>query len=180
VDEEGRAKVGEDRGRFARARRRVGGDAGVERLAGGDGRVQRAHRLLERRVRVGPVRVEDVDVVEAHPLERLVEARGEVLAGPEVAVGPRPHVVAGLCGNHEFVAERREVAPQVLAEVGLGAAVRRPVVVGKVDVRHTEIESAAQDLLLTVHRHVVSEVLPEAERDCGQQKSTSTGAAVGH
>ncbi len=43
--------------------------AGVERFALAHRRVERAHRLGERRLGVEPVRVEDVDVVEPHARE---------------------------------------------------------------------------------------------------------------
>ena len=40
----------------------------------------RAERLLERRAGVKAVRVEDVDLVEPHPFQALIEARQQVLA----------------------------------------------------------------------------------------------------
>ena len=49
-----------------------------------------------RRLGVEAVRVEDVDVVEPHPRQALVEAREHVLARAPLAVGAGPHVVAGL------------------------------------------------------------------------------------
>ena len=61
---------------------------GVERLALADGRVERAHRLLERRVRVEAVRVEDVDVVEAHPREDWSRLASTYLREPHSPYGP--------------------------------------------------------------------------------------------
>ena len=78
-------------------------------LPGSHGRVERAHRLLERRLGIEAVRVEDVDVVELHAREALVEAREEVLARAAVAVRAGPHVVAGLRRDDELVAERAQV-----------------------------------------------------------------------
>ena len=75
VDEQRRAEVAEDGMRLTGLLGRVRRDAGVERLALANGAVERAHRLLQRRRRVDAMRVEDVDVVEAHPPEALVEAR---------------------------------------------------------------------------------------------------------
>ena len=61
---------------------------------------------------VEPVRVEDVDVVEAQPLQRLVERGEDVLArAAALAVGTGPHVVARLGRDDHLVA----VAPEVLA-----------------------------------------------------------------
>ena len=75
MDEERRAEVAQDPSSLARLLRRVRRDADVERLPLMHGGGERAHRLLERRLGVEPVRVEDVDVVDAHPLQALVEAR---------------------------------------------------------------------------------------------------------
>ena len=64
-------------------------------------------RLLERCLGIETVRVEDVDVVEPHPAEALVEARQEVLARSPLAVGAGPHVVAGLRRDDDLVPVRR-------------------------------------------------------------------------
>ena len=106
---------------------------------------ERTHRLLQRRVGIEAVGVEDVDVVEPEPAEALVEAGQQVLARAAVAVRPRPHVPAGLGRDDQLVAERREVAAQEAAEVLLGRAVRRPVVVGQVEVGDAEVEGAPDD-----------------------------------
>ena len=119
-------------------------------------------RLLERRVGVQAVRVEDVDVVEAHPLQALVEAREQVLARAPLAVRAGPHVVARLGRDDQLVALRAQVLGQQAPEVDLGRAVRRAVVVGEVEVGDPEVEGAAQDRPLRVDRAVVAEVLPQA------------------
>ena len=180
MDEERRAEPAQDRRRLLRLRRRVRRDAGVERLALAYGGVERAHRLLERRLRIEAVRVEDVDVVETHPPEALIEAREQVLAGAVVAVGAGPHVVAGFRRDHELVAVRTEILFHEPAEVLLGRPVRRPVVVREVEVRDAEIERAADDRAARVERAAVTEVLPEPERDRGQLEPARAAAPVGH
>ncbi len=147
-----------------RALRRVRRDAGVQRLALPHGRVERAERLLHRRRGVAPVRVEDVDVVQPHSLEALVQAREQVLARAEVAVGTGPHVVAGLGRDHELVAEGREVRAQEGSERLLGRAVGRPVVVGQVEVRDAEVERPPHDRAA-------------ASRAAGRRRSSATGRA---
>ena len=106
VDQERRAERVEDLVRLARLLGRVRRDADVERLPLPHGGVERAHRLLERRLGVEAVRVEDVDVVEAHPREALVEACEQVLARSPLAVRAGPHVVAGLRRDDDLVAIR--------------------------------------------------------------------------
>ena len=165
VDEERRPEVAQDGRRLARLLRRVGGDAGVERLPLAHGRVERAHRLLERRLRVEAMGVEDVDVVEPHSPQALVEAREQVLARAPFAVGAGPHVVAGLGRDDQLVAVGPEVLRQEPAEVLLGGAVGRAVVVGQVEMRDAEVERAAQDRAARLERTVAAEVVPEPERD---------------
>ena len=59
------SRLAQDRVGLRRLAGRVRGDPHVQRLPLPDGRVQRAHRLLERRLGVEAVRVEDVDVSRA-------------------------------------------------------------------------------------------------------------------
>ena len=159
--------------------RAVGGDPDVEGLAGAHRGVQRAHRLLQRRVRVEPVAVEDVHVVDAHPGQRLVQTGQQVLAGAAaLPVRARPHVVAGLGRQDQLIAVRPEVLGEDRAEVGLRAAVGRPVVVGQVEVRDAAVEGAPQDGPLPLEGHVVAEVVPQPQRDGGQVQATSAAAAV--
>ena len=111
VDQQRRARA---RGRSSAASCVFAGgvrrDAGVQRPARPHRGVERAHRLLERRVGVEAVAVEDVDVVQPHPRQRLVERGEHVLPrAAALAVGPRPHVVAGLGRDHQLVAVGREV-----------------------------------------------------------------------
>ena len=180
VDEQRSAEVAQDRGGLARLLRRVRGDAGVERLALPYRRVERSHRLLERRLRVEAMRVEDVDVVEAHAREALVEAREQVLAGAPFAVGTGPHVVAGFRRDDELVAIRTQILVHERSEVLLGRAVRRPVVVGEVEVRDPEIERPPHDGPARLERAIVPEVPPQPERDRRQLQAAATTAPVEH
>ena len=171
----------EDLRRLARALGRVRRDARVERLPLAHGAVERAHRLLERRVRVEPMRVEDVDVVEAQPAQALVEAREEVLPRAPLAVRAGPHVVAGLRRDHELVAVRREVGGEQPPERLLRRAVRRAVVVREVEVGDRRDRTRAG-------RSRGSSRAADRRRSCvqspseiaGQLQSASPAAAVGH
>ena len=153
---------------------------GVARLALADRGVERAHRLLERRLRVEAMRIEDVDVIEAHPLEALLEAREQVLARAPLAVGAGPLVIAGLGRDEELLAIGAQVLAVDAAEVRLGRAVGRPVVVGQVEVRDAKIERSAQRRAVRRERPVVAEVLPQAERDRRQRDPAASHAPVGH
>jgi len=109
--------------------------------------------------------VEDVDVVEAQSAEALVEAGQKVFPRPVIAVWPGPHVVASLGGDDQFVAVGAQVRPKDPAEVRLGRAVGRAIVVGQVEVGDTAVERARDDRPLGRECPVVTEVLPESESD---------------
>src|ERR1035437_2633653 len=165
VNEERRAERAKDRHRLLGARRRVRGDSHVECLPGADGAVERSHGLFERSVGIGSVRVEDVDVVEAHPAQALVQAGCEVLARPPLAVRSGPHVVTGFGGDDELVAISAQVRGEDSAEVLLGRAVWRPVVVGQIEVRDAKVERPADYRPAGLQRSLVAKVLPEARSE---------------
>src|SRR6266446_4801452 len=102
MDEEWRSQFAEDLRRLLGPPGRVRGDAGVERLSLADCGVERPLRLLERSLGVEAMRVEDVDVLQAHPLQALVEAGQQVLSRAPDAVRTRPHVPAGLRGDDQL------------------------------------------------------------------------------
>ena len=137
-------------------------------------------RLLEGGVGIEMVVVEDVDVVEAHACEALVQAGQEVLAGAEITVRTGPHVPTCLGRDHELVAVVTEVGVEDATEVRLGAAVGGSVVVGEVEMGDAEVEGAAQDGALVFEGLLLAEVLPEPERDRRQQQAAASAAAVGH
>src|SRR5206468_6605260 len=85
-----------------RRRRRLG-DAEKAHLPRADQFAQRAPGLLDRHIRVDPVLVIEVDVVDAQALQRVV-ARTAHVAGPAVdAAGPvRPELLAELGGEQHL------------------------------------------------------------------------------
>ena len=180
MDEEWRSQVAEDGDRLFRSPGRVGGDADVERFTLAHGGIERAHRLFQRGLGIEAVRIEDVDVLEAHPLQALVEARQQVLSRAPDAVRPRPHVVAGLRRDHQLVAAPGQVRAEDAAEVLLGRAVRRPVVVRQVEVGDPEIEGPADDRPLRLHGAVAAKILPEPKRDRRQFEAAAAGAPERH
>ena len=141
---------------------------------------ERAHRLLERRLRIEAMGIEDVDIIDAQTLQALVEAGQHVFAAAPLAIGARPHVVAGLGRDHELVAERTEIAPENVAECDLRRTRRRSVIVGEVEMRDAEVERGAADRAHRVLRFVEAEIVPETQRDRRQLQSASAAAAVGH
>ena len=180
VDEAGRPEPAQQGDGLGGIRRAVVGDPDVERLALADRVGQRRHALLQRRVRVGAVVVEDVHVVEPHPLQAGVEAGQQAFPRPPFPVGTRSHPVSGLGRDDELVPVGREVGSQDAAEALLGGAGRRAVVVGEVEMRDAAVEGAAQDRPPGLEGVQAAEVLPQAQRDRRQHEAAPAAAAVGH
>ena len=61
---------------------------------------------------VGAVAVEDVDIVQAEPVQALIEAHKQVLPALAEAGGARPHVPARLAGDGEFVPQPAKALAQ--------------------------------------------------------------------
>src|SRR4029079_6561900 len=97
-----------------------------------------------------------------------------------LAVGPWPHVVARLRGDHELVAVGSQIVREQTPEVLLGRAVGRSVVVGEVEVGDAEVECAPHDGALGLEWEVVAEVVPEAEREHRHLNPAAPRPAVLH
>ena len=180
MDEQGRPERSKDGDRFGGAPVRIRGDADIQRLALLHGGVQSAERFLEWGVGVEAMVIEDIDVVDAKPAQALLQARKQVFSRAEIAVRPRPHVPAGFGRDHQLIAVRRKSVLNTRPKFDSRASVWRPVVVGEVEMRDTEVERPPQDLALDVNRATVPEVLPQSQRDCGKVKAAAATASVGH
>jgi hypothetical protein len=100
--------------------------------------IERAQCLLERRLDVEAVRLQQVHVVGAEPLERALERLGDVLAREPAVVGVRPGGPVHLGEDLDRVAAH---AAQRKAEEPLGLAL--VVDVGGVERRHPGVEGRA-------------------------------------
>ena len=82
----------------------VVGRAGVADFAPAAQVVERLHRLLDRRVAVGPVQLVEVDVVGLQAAQRLVDGGEDVLARRSALVGVVAHRREAFGGEHDAVA----------------------------------------------------------------------------
>src|SRR5215475_1437493 len=103
------SQVSQDTNRLSRRLRTIRGDAYIESATAPDCHVECAHCLFERRMRVVPVRVEDVDVLEPHALETLIQTSEEILARAPLSVWAGPHAVASLGRDDELIAVAGEI-----------------------------------------------------------------------
>jgi hypothetical protein len=142
--------------------------------------IERTHRFLQRRVRVEAVRIEDIDIVEPHPLQRLVAGRDQVFPAAPFAIRSGPHEVTGLRRNDQLIAISLQIGAQKLAESLFRATRRRAVIVGEVEMGDPVIEGRRTDGALGVVRRVVAEIVPQPERDRRQVEAGPAAAPVDH
>ncbi len=73
-----------------------------------------------------------------------------------------------------------EVFAEQTPEVGLGGSSGWAVVVREVEVSDAEVEGAVNHVALSLEGDVVTEVVPHAQRQCGQDEAGSPDGTVGH
>ena len=107
--------------------------------------------------------IEDIDVIETHALQRLIAGGDEVFSASPLAVWTRPHVVACLGRDDEFVTIACEICSQDLSERRFSATWQRAVIVGEIKVCDAKIERLAANITLALVRCVIAEIVPEPE-----------------
>ena len=112
--------------------------------------------------------VEEVDIVELHAAQALVERGHEVFTTAPVAVGAGPHVVACLRRDEELVAIGSEVLVHESTQRLLGRAVDGAVVVGEVEVGDAVVEGVVGNPTAALEGVDAAEIVPEAEAHLGQ------------
>ena len=70
-------------------------DPGIQRLSTADDLIQGAHRFLDRGLRIRPVMIEHIHIVDVHPFQALVDAGDQVFPAAVVAVRAGPHIIPG-------------------------------------------------------------------------------------
>ena len=144
-------------------------DAHIERLSRSDDIHQGLQSLLQRCLRVVAMAVKEVDIVQSHSPETLVDTCHKVFARSPIAVRSRPHVVACLRGNEELVAIAKEIVTEKLAHRLFCRAVGRSIVVGKVEVSDAVVESVVRDVTRTLIAVIAAKVVPKAQTHFWQQ-----------
>ena len=113
--------------------------------------------------------IEDVDVVQPHPLERLVAGGDEVLTRPTLPIGAGPHIVASLGAYNKFIPIGLEISRHHATEINLGLPIGRTVIISEVEVSDTAIERTTQHGTLRESGVKISKVVPQSQRNGGEQ-----------
>ena len=74
-----------------------------------DGSGKRPHGFFKWCRRIKPMGIENINVIETKPLQALIEARQHIFTAAKFSVRARPHQIAGLGGNDEFIAVARKI-----------------------------------------------------------------------
>ncbi|MNW57814.1 hypothetical protein D3C74_356440 [compost metagenome] len=78
MDQQRRAEAGQNTDSLHGLLRRIIGQPDIQRLAGTDRCIQSTHCFFQRRLRVRPVRIKNIHIIQPQPLQALVEAREHV------------------------------------------------------------------------------------------------------
>ena len=155
------------------------GDAHIQRLAAADDLVQCTHGFLNGGIRIRAVMVKNVHMIQMHPLQRLLQTGDQIFAAAVVAIGPGPHIVTGLGGNHQLMAVGVPVPIHVDAEITLCLSVGRPIIICQVKMGNAKVKALAKDALLGGKGCDVSEVVPQSQGKRRQHQTASSAAPVG-
>ena len=168
-------ELGLDAPRLLNPLRRPLGDADVEHLALRDKVVERAQRLLERRVRVRAVALVEIDVVRAEPLQGSVALLHDVLPREPAVVGAVAHREVDLRGEEVVVA--RDSLERAAGDLLGGSA---PIHVRRVEEVDAELEGPvdAGDRPFVLDGAPVGE--PRAEGDLRDLDAEVAELAVAH
>ncbi|MPN48237.1 hypothetical protein SDC9_195842 [bioreactor metagenome] len=124
--------------------------------------------------------VEDIDIIEAEPLEALIAAGDQIFARTPLAVGSGPHQITGLAGDHQFVAISGQVLFENASQGDFGRAGFRSVIVGQIEVGDAVVERGLNHfprILVHVDR---TEVVPQSQRHRGQFQSRFAAPPIRH
>src|SRR5215469_15183872 len=105
-------QLSKDTNRLSSRLRTIRGDPYIESATAPDCHVECAHRLFELRIRVVPVRIEDVNVLESHALEALIQTGEEILARAPLSVWAGPHAIPSLGRDDQLIAVAGEIPHQ--------------------------------------------------------------------
>ena len=156
------------------------GNTDIQCFAAADNLIQRAHGFFNGGIRIGAVMVENIYIVQMHPLQRLVQTGNQIFPAAPVAIRAGPHIISGLGGNDQFVTVGVPVPIHMDAEIALRLTVRRSIVICQIEMGDTQIETGSQNTLLSVEGGNVAEIVPQTQRNRRKQQAALAAAAIGH
>ena len=156
------------------------GNTDIQCFAAADNLIQCAHGLFNGSIGIGAVMVENIYIVQMHPLQRLVQTGNQIFPAAPVAIRAGPHIISGLGGNDQFVTVGVPVPIHMDAEIALRLAIGRSIVVCQIEMGNAQIETGSQNALLGAEGGNVAEIVPQTQRNCREQQAALAAAAIGH
>ncbi len=102
--------------------------------------IKRAHCFHQRRLGIGTVGIENIDIFQPHPFETLIETRQHIFPRTTIAIRATPHRVTRLGGNDHLIAIRKKIIAKDFPKIGFRRAGRRTVIIGEIKMRYAQIE----------------------------------------
>src|SRR5689334_134977 len=115
--------------------------------------------------------IENIYVIKAHALEGGIEAGKHIFARTPLTIRTRPHIIACLGGNDEFIAIGVEILFVKFTKSHFSRTGRRTVVIGKVKMRDAKIEGTTGNGASIFNIVASAEVVPPTKRDRRQLES---------
>src|SRR5574344_603326 len=106
--------------------------------------------------------IKQIDIVYVHALEALVDTRHKILTRAPLSIRSRPHIVTSFGRYEQFIAVALEVIVHESAHSFFCRTVWRSIVVGKIEMGDTMVESVVSDGTTALIRVVASEIMPES------------------
>src|SRR5258708_3764873 len=113
--------------------------------------------------------IENIDVIQFHSFEALVQAGKEILPRAPFAIWPRPHTVASLRRNNQFIPITAKVLAKYFPKVFFCRTGWRTVVIGEIKVRNAEIKGAPDHGTRIFQGVDATEVMPQPQRNRRQR-----------
>src|SRR5580658_1716306 len=124
--------------------------------------------------------IKNVNILEPHALQALIETRQHIFARAKIPVWPRPHIPTRLSRNNQLVAIRQKILLENLPERFLRRSVRRPIIICQIKMCDPEIESPPQHGARVLEIIYTAKVVPKSKRHRRKLNPASPRAPILH
>src|SRR5690606_36587089 len=125
--------------------------------------IQGHHGLFQRSIRIKPMRIKNIHIIDPHPLKTLIAACDQIFSASPFPIRSGPHVITRLGGNHQLITMPAEVFPENSSESSLRTPCRRTVIICQVKMRNAQVEGLVTDCLFVSVSKIVSESMPQTQ-----------------
>ena len=142
--------------------------------------MQCPHRLFEWCMWIRAMRIKDVYILQTHTLEALIKTCQQIFTRSKIAIRAGPHIPSCLGRDDQLVTVRFEVLPEDATEIFFSRTERWTVIIGQVKMRDPVIKTCAQDVASVFQIISMTQVVPQAHRQCRQQDAAASATTILH